>query len=140
MVARIDCNKLGSGLTVDAYLVFAGSLKLEIVSQSRESEAAVFADGMGLACGEHEVVRLLALNDLPHSLDVIRGKAPVPHCVKVTEKEFFLQAFPDAGGCHRDLPRNERLAANRRLVIEEDSVRGVDAVRLSIVHGDPVGI
>ena len=46
----------------------------------------------------------------------------------------------DSRQAARDLARHESLAAHRRLVIEEDAVAGVHAVRLAIVHRDPVGV
>ncbi len=51
-----------------------------------------------------------------------------------------MQANRDGCDRTRDLARDERLAAQWALVIEQDTVRGVIAVSLAIVDGDPVGI
>src|SRR5438045_7773331 len=120
MVAGIDCDELGTRLTVDADFVLAASLELEIVAESREGERAEFADGVGLAGRQDKVVGLVALYDLPHAFDVIGGKTPVSRRLEVAEVELVLQPFPDARRGHGDLSRHESLAANRGLVIEED--------------------
>ena len=46
----------------------------------------------------------------------------------------------DAGQRPRDLARDEGLAAQRRFVVEQDAVAGVQAVGLAIIDGDPVGV
>ena len=46
----------------------------------------------------------------------------------------------DRGDGARDLARHESLAADRALVVEQDAVRGVQAVGLAVVHRDPIGI
>ncbi len=66
--------------------------------------------------------------------------APVAQRVEVAEVQAVLQAKRDAGQRARDLARDEGLAAQRRLVVEQDAVAGVHAVRLAVVDGDPVGV
>src|SRR3954462_10553850 len=66
--------------------------------------------------------------------------APVAARLEVTEIKAILQAELDAREAARDLASNEGLAADRRLVVEEDAVTGKHAVRLAVVDGDPVGV
>ncbi len=59
----------------------------------------------------------------------------------------MLETVFDTADRSGDLARHERFAPPRRLVIEKNSIGGVNAVRLTIVHcrpkcgdlGDPVG-
>ena len=53
---------------------------------------------------------------------------------------MLLEADLDAGEAAGDLAGDEGLAAQGRLVVEEDAVAGVDAVGLAVVDGDPVGV
>ncbi len=46
----------------------------------------------------------------------------------------------DLGDRPRDLAGHEVLTTARALVIEEDAVAGMHAVRLAVVDNDPVGI
>ncbi len=95
---------------------------------------------MLLAGGDDVVLRLLLLEHEPLHLDVVAGVAPVALGVEVAEVEILLQADLDAGEAAGDLAGDEGLAAQGRLVIEEDAVAGVDAVGLAIVDADPVGV
>ncbi len=53
---------------------------------------------------------------------------------------FSCRAEFDRGDRARDLAGDERLAAQRALVIEQDAVGGVDAIRLAVIDRDPIGI
>src|SRR3712207_8904701 len=50
----------------------------------------------------------------------------------------LLEAVLDPGHRPRDLAGHERLAAAGRLVVEQDAVHRVHAVRLAVVHRRPV--
>ena len=66
--------------------------------------------------------------------------APVAQRAQVAEVQAVLQAERDARQRARDLARDEGLAAQRALVVEQDAVAGVHAVGLAVVHRDPVGV
>src|ERR1700730_1665504 len=95
---------------------------------------------MHLSGCEDIVVGFLLLEHHPHAIDIIAGMTPVAPGIKVADVEPLLQTNRDGCDRTRDLARDERLAAQRALVIEQDTVRGVIAVSLAIVDGDPVGI
>ncbi len=65
---------------------------------------------------------------------------PVAQGREVAQVEAVLQADSDAREGARDLARDEGFAADRAFVIEEDTVAGIDAIGLTIVDGDPVGV
>jgi hypothetical protein len=46
---------------------------------------------MGLAGGNHVVVRTLLLQHHPQRLDVIACKTPVPARIQITQRQLFLQ-------------------------------------------------
>ena len=92
---------------------------------------------MHLAGREDVIVRLVLLEHPPHPLHVVAREAPVAERVDVPHEEFALEAELDATRRPRHLARHERLAATRRLVVEEDAVRGEDAVRLAVVLDRP---
>src|SRR3981081_2685787 len=94
----------------------------------------------GLAGRQHEVVGRLRLQYSVHALDIIPGVPPIAFRPEVSEIERLFEAGLDTGNAARDLARHEGLAADRAFMIEQDAVRGEHAVRLAIVHGDPVTV
>ncbi|MNN62968.1 hypothetical protein D3C81_1783060 [compost metagenome] len=66
--------------------------------------------------------------------------APVAKCVHVAEIETLLKAKFDSGESASDLAGYEGLTANRGLMVEQDAVACVHAIRFAIVDGDPVGV
>jgi len=66
--------------------------------------------------------------------------APVPLGVDVAEVQARLEALVDASDASGDLASDEGAAAARRLVVEENAVREVHAVRLAVVDEDPVRV
>ena len=95
---------------------------------------------MGLAGRDDIVVGLLLLHHHPHHLHVVSRVPPVALRVDVAHVEPLLQPLLDARNSARHLARHERRAATRRLVVEEDAVAQVHAVRLAVVDYDPVGV
>src|SRR3546814_12660958 len=65
---------------------------------------------------------------------------PIALGVQVAEVEAVLQAELDGCNGSRDLTGHEGFAADRTFVVEQDSIRSMDAVGLPVVHRDPVGI
>ena len=80
------------------------------------------------------------LQHQPLRAHVVPGVAPVAQRVQVAEVQALFEALVDAREPARDLARDERLAADRRLVIEQDAAAGVEAVGLPVVDGDPVRV
>ena len=92
------------------------------------------------AGGDDIIIRLGLLEDEPLRLHVIPSVAPVALRIKVSDIELILQFQLDT--CHGtgDLARDERLAADRRFVIEEDAVAGIDPLRLPVIDAEPTGL
>ena len=88
-----------------------------------------------LAGRDDVVVRLRLLEHQPHRLDVLLGVAPVAPRVEVAEVEVLALAREDRRDAAGDLAGDERAAAPRRLVVEQDPVAGVEAVRLAVLDG-----
>ncbi len=95
---------------------------------------------MGFSGRQHIVVRLVLLQHQPHALDKVPGMSPVAPGIQIAQIELVLQAELDRGNGAGDLAGDEGLAAQRALVIEQDTVGGVQVIGLPIVHRDPVGI
>ena len=69
-----------------------------------------------------------------------RGHGPSRAWRRDCRDRAVLQPMLDRGDGARDLARDEGLAADRALVVEQDAVGGVHAVGLAVVHRDPVGV
>ena len=52
----------------------------------------------------------------------------------------LLHAQVNSGHGARDFAGDKRLAADRTLVIEQNSIRRMNAIRLAVVHSDPEGV
>ena len=93
-----------------------------------------------LAGRDHVVVGRLLLQHQPHGFDIVARMAPVALGVEIADIELALPLGLDRGDRARDFARDEGLAADRALMIEQDAVGGVNAVGLAVIHRDPVGI
>src|SRR5581483_9400971 len=74
----------------------------------------------------------------PGAVHIVARIAPVALRFEIPEPELVLLAAQDRTDGPRDLARDECRPAARGLVVEEDAVDGVHAVRLAVVARDPV--
>ena len=139
-IARIDRDADRAGGGVYSRLVDPLAAPLDRNADLGEGQLDQFAHRVGLAGGQHIVVGLVLLGHHPHAADIVAGVAPVALGVEIAEIEPVDQAELDAGDGAGDLARDEGLAAQRAFVVEQDAVRGVQAIGLAIVHHHPVGI
>ena len=95
---------------------------------------------MRFAGGDDVVVGDVLLQHQPHGAHVVPGVAPVAFGVEVAQVQGVLRAEVDAGDGAGDLAGDEGFAADRRFVVEQDAVAGVEAVGFAVVDGDPVGV
>jgi len=65
---------------------------------------------------------------------------PVALGLEIAEIERLFEPGLDSGDSAGDLAGDKSLAADRALMVEQDSVRGVDAIGLAVVHRDPVAV
>src|SRR5262249_19015796 len=72
--------------------------------------------------------------------DEVARVTPIAPRVEIAQEQAVLQAEVDPRERARDLARDERLAADRRLVVEQDPVTREHTVGLAVVDGDPVGV
>src|ERR1043166_3324569 len=86
----------------------------------------------------HIIVWPILLQHPPHRLDVIARESPVALRAQVAEIESALRAGDDAPHRPRNLAGDKILAASWGFVIEEDSVGDEQAIRLSMIHCEPV--
>ena len=122
------------------FLVDARARPGQVELQQLRAALHELAHAVLLAGRDHEVLRLLLLQHQPLHLDVVARMAPVALGVQVAEEELGLQAHLDARQAARDLAGDERLAAQRGLVVEEDAVAGIHAIGLAVVDHDPVAV
>ena len=66
--------------------------------------------------------------------------APVALRIEIAEVELFLAPQAYGGGGASDLAGDERLAAQRAFMVEQDPVGGVHSIGLPVIDHDPVGI
>src|SRR5580704_8241762 len=139
-IHRIDANHRLAGFPVDAGFLDTLAAPLDGTANFRKRQFDEFTHRAGFAGRQHEIVGRVGLQYLVHALDIIPGMAPVAFGAEVSEIERFLQTGLDASDAARDLAGHEGLAADRAFMIEQDAVRGIDAVGLAVVDRDPVAV
>src|SRR6516164_2495048 len=139
-IARIDAHDGLAGLFVDARLFDPLAPPLDVAADLGESELDKLAYRARLSRCEHEIVRLIGLQDRVHALDIVPRMAPVALGLEIAEIDRVFQANLDAGHTAGDLARHEGFAADRAFMIEQNTVGGEHAVGLAIVHRDPVAV
>src|SRR5512145_526187 len=139
-VTRVDLDQGRAVLGIDAFLLDPLAAPGERAPGRGERVLDEFAHRVRLAGGEYVIVGSVLLQDHPHSQDIVAGMAPVARGVEIAEVKLLLQPEFDRRNGAGDLAGDERFAARRPFVVEKNSVRGVHAVRLAIVDGDPIGI
>src|SRR5256885_825677 len=125
---------------VERVLVGALALPPEADVEPRRRQVHEFAHAVLLARRDHQILGLGLLQHQPLRLDIVARVAPVAPRVEVAEVQAILHSEFDAGEAARDLARDEDLAADRRFVVEEDAVAGIEAVGLAVVDRDPVRV
>src|SRR5438874_13421788 len=93
---------------------------------------------MRLSGGDDEIVGGILLQDAPHGLNVVAGKAPVAACVQVAEVELALKAETDSSHGASDFSGDKGFTAAGRLVIEEQAVGNEQGVGFAVVDAIPV--
>src|SRR5580692_8389631 len=139
-ILRIDPNQRLAGFLVDAGFLDTLAAPFDAASDFGERQFDELAHRAGLARGQHEIVRLICLQDLVHADDVILGMAPVALGVEIAEVKRLLKPGLDPRHRAGDLAGHESFAPDRALMVEQDAVRGEHAVGLAIVHRDPVAV
>jgi hypothetical protein len=71
---------------------------------------------------QHIIVRLRLLQDHPHAIDVVARMAPVTAGIEIADKELILQARLDGRDRAGNLARDKGFAADRTLMVEQNSV------------------
>ncbi len=95
---------------------------------------------MGLASGDHKVVRLVLLQHKPHGRDVFYCVTPIALCVQISQVQFIREPRLYLGHRTTNLSSDKGLAAARRFVVKKDAVAGKDAVTFSVVDRKPIGV
>jgi hypothetical protein len=142
-VTGIDLHKLAALICrINSDLINGSSLASPLDGDADNLEGLLdeLTNGMGLSGGKDVIIGLVLLKHAPHTLDVVAGMAPIALGVDVAKVEAFVDALVDAGDGGGDLTGDEGLAATRTLVVEENTIRQVHAVGLTVVDEDPEGV
>ncbi len=127
---------------INTNLVDGAGLALPLNGSANNGEGTLdeLANGVGLSGGQDVVVGLLLLEHAPHTLNVVAGMAPITLGVDVSEVEALVNSLVDAGDGGGNLAGDEGTATAGTLVVEEDAVGKVHAIRLAVVDKDPEGV
>src|SRR6185437_12019737 len=139
-IARIDLDEHLAACLVDAGLAAALAPPCDLAADDRKRARDELAHRVAVAGREHIVVGPRLLEDHPHALDVVAGVTPVAPGIEISDEQAILPASFDRGHGAGNLARHERFAADRAFVVEQNSVRGVNAIGLPIIHRHPVSV
>src|SRR5258708_7937823 len=117
-IARVDRDDAMPGLEIVALLMEAIALPSDPDADFLGGKIDEIAYRMLLARGNHEVLGCLLLQHQPLHLDIIPCMSPIALGIEIAEMNALLKSKLDARQRARNLPRDERLAAKWRLMIE----------------------
>ena len=138
-IARINADD-AFAVTVEALLIDALPFPADFHAQLFGGSIDEIAHAVLHAGSNHEILRRFLLQHQPLHFDVVLGVTPVALGVHVAKEQAVLQPELDPGQRPGDLAGDEGFAADRAFVVEQDAVAGIDAVGLTVVHRDPVGV
>src|SRR6266446_4592270 len=95
---------------------------------------------MRFAGANDEIIGGILLQDLPHGFHVFGCIAPVSPRVQIAEIESILPAGKNSSNTTSNLARDERFAAPRALVIEQNAVGGVEMIALAVNPRHPMRV
>ena len=130
-------NQLLRTAHADAFLLGALALETKLNPRMAEGQQAEIPHAVLDARRNHEILRLLLLQDQPHALHIILRIAPVTQARQVTQIQPLLLALGDARRGQGDLPGHKRLPAALALMVEQDAGAAIHAVRLPVFLNDP---
>ncbi len=121
-IPGIDLDQQLAGLGVHAFFFDILAAPGDLASGFGEGEFDEFAHRMGLAGGEHVIIRLVLLQNQPHALYIIAGITPIALGVEIADIEGLLQPVMDRRHRPGDLAGDEGFAAGGAFKIEENAV------------------
>src|SRR6266478_336503 len=95
---------------------------------------------MLLARGNDEIFGLRLLQDEPLRAHIVARMPPIPKRVEVAQIQALVEPLVNAGEAAGDLAGDERFPPDCGLVVEKDSIAGIQAVGLAIVDRYPVRV
>ena len=120
---------------IDPGLVDALAAPFDSPNDLAKGEFDKFTDRMSFPRGQNEIVRLLLLDNPIDAFDIVARVAPVASGVEIAQIYRALLAERNGGHRSRNLARHESFAAERALMIEQNSVRGVQSIGLEFRRG-----
>src|SRR5690349_15633268 len=98
-----------------------GDVLLCAEPHTRECQLAEVQNARSAARGNHVVLGLHLLQHHPHGSDVIARVPPIAFGMQVAKRKLFLHSKLNSRDASSDLTRDELDAAQRGLVIEQDT-------------------
>ena len=95
-----------------------GHVGLIVQPRVAERQLAELAYRVGLASGDHVIVRSVLLQHHPHRLHVIARKAPIPLRFEIAQMQLVEHSEFDPRDAVADLARHELQTSTRRLMVE----------------------
>ena len=92
------------------------------------------------ASGNDKIFSHFLLQHQPLHLHIIARMAPVAQRAHIAQVQAVLQAQRDAGKGPGDFAGDECFTAQWAFMVEQDAVAGIQAISLSVINGNPVGI
>src|ERR1700733_8189631 len=139
-IRRIDAHHNLTAALIDPGLVDALAAPFDSPIDLAKGEFDKFTDRMSFPRGQNEIIGLVLLDNPIDAFDIVARVAPVASRVQIAQIYRALLAERNGGHRSRNLARHESFTAERALMIEQNSVRGVQSIRLPIVHGDPISV
>src|SRR5271154_5040373 len=139
-MGRINLYQHAAGPGAETPLVQALAPPFDDYPNLGKSQLDKLPHRMRLAGRQHVVAWLWLLQNDPHPFDEIARVSPIAFRVQVSQVQAVLLGKCNGGDRTGYLARYKGFSPTRTFVVEENPIRGVKAVGLTIVDGDPVGV
>src|SRR5665213_56978 len=139
-VSRVDLYDRATARGIDAALFDAVALPLEAHAHYQRGTHGELAHRVLFAGGNHKVLGFGLLQHEPLRTHVVTRMAPITHRVEITQKNALIQPLMEARQSARDFARHKGLAADRRLVVEQDAIARIQTICFAIIDRDPIRV
>src|SRR5260370_29362129 len=111
-----DHDRAGAG--VNALFVDPWPAAFDSAVDASKSLLDKFTDGMPFPGRQNIIVRVVLLNDHPHSFNVIPRVPPVAHCIQIAGIQSLLQSEIYGGSGPGEFPAHQGVAPHRAFMAE----------------------
>jgi hypothetical protein len=139
-IALVYFDEINASDIIDPNLVVPGPLPSDLAPDLGESKLDEFPYRVAFPSGKHIIIRLRLLLHEPHASHEIARVAPISLGVEIANIKTMLETKLNGGNGAGDLAGDKGLSPQWTFMVEQDAVAGKQAISLTVIDGDPIGV